>query len=156
MKKDFRTRNLLSEVALDPKFVEIHDCVILDGTSAELLPSHLPESPEERQKIEHILNRREVWELFEVSPPEPSPRLLCEAGNAVVEIWESRLKMRFPNRKFAVGFEYAPPVCEVYFFQALPWHIDAEAQAKANKSSHRADWRPKLDGAPWLSQKVQK
>ncbi len=153
MRKDFRTKNLLSEVALSPKFVEYHDCILIDGAPTDLLPKKDPESPEERQKVEYLVNRRQVWELFEVAPPEPSPRLLCGAGNTVREIWDSKLKVEFPDRKFVVYFEYAPPVCEISFFQALDWHIEAEAQAKANWNSHRVDWRPKLTQSPFLGPK---
>jgi hypothetical protein len=56
--------------------------------------------------------------------------LLCEAGNAVREIWENKLRTEFPDRVFVVGFEYAPPVCDISFFQALDWHIEAAARAK--------------------------
>ena len=153
MKKDFRTKNLLSEVALNPKFVEVHDCVLLSGSPEELLPKRDPASTEERQKTEYLLNRREIWELFEVPPPEPSPRLLCEAGNTVREIWQGKLRAGFRERKFVVYFEYAPPICDISFFQALEWQIEAEAQAKATWNSYRADWRPRLVRSPLVCPK---
>ena len=150
MKKEFRTKNLLSEAALNPQFVEVHDCVLFAGTPSELRPKEVPASREDRQRAEYWANRRDVWELFEVAPPDPSPKLLTQAGNTIAEIWESKLKAEFPDRKFLVYFEYALPICEVSFFQALPWHIEAEAQAKANWKSHRADWRPKLVKSPLI------
>jgi len=154
MKKDFRTKNLLSAEALNPQFVEVHDCIILASASSELIPMEQPKSHEDRQKAEYSANRRDIWELFEVPPPEPTPRLLCEAGNAVKDIWEGKLTSEFPSRRFVVYFEYAPPICEISFFQALDWHIAAEAQAKADgKRARRVDWRPKLVGSPLLPRK---
>jgi len=150
MKKRFRTKNLLSEAALNPHFVELYGCVLLAGTPRDLRPSEEPATKEDRQRIEYVANRREIWELFEIAPPEPSTRLLIQAGKTIAEIWESKLKTDFPNRKFIVYFEYALPICEVSFFQALPWHIEAEAQAKANWNSHRADWRPRLVKSPLI------
>jgi hypothetical protein len=153
MKKDFRTKNLLSQFALNPKFTEVCDCIVLADTSVELLPQKLLQTREDRQRTEYLLNRREVWELFEVPPPEPSPKLLCEAGNMLREVWESKLKSEFPDREFVVYFEYAPPVCDISFFQALDWHIEAAAQAKGNRKSRRVDWRPRLVRNPLLSPK---
>ena len=34
------------------------------------------------EKFEYLLDRREIWELFEVALPELTPRLLIQAGNA--------------------------------------------------------------------------
>jgi hypothetical protein len=153
MKKDFRTKNLLSQFALNPKFTEVCDCIVLADTSVELLPQKLLQTREDRQRTEYLLNRREVWELFEVPPPEPSPKLLCEAGNMLREVWESKLKSEFPDREFVVYFEYARPVCDISFFQALDWHIEAAAQAKGNRKSRRVDWRPRLVRNPLLSPK---
>src|SRR5579864_5178799 len=144
MKKDFRTKNLLSQFALNPNFIEIWDCILLTDSEVELLPRGPLETPEDRHRTEYVLNRRDIWELFEVPPPEPSPKLLYEAGWAVREIWEDRLKTEFPDRLFVVGFEYAPPVCDVNFFQALDWHIEAAAQARTDRGSHRVDWRSRL------------
>jgi len=150
MKKEFRTKNLLSPLALSPRFIEVFGCIVLEGGTSELLPQKEPESPEDRQKVEYVLNRREVWELFEVPPPEPSPRLLCEAGNTIRDAWEARLISEFPGRRFVVYFEYAPPVCDVGFFQALDWHIEAADQAKTSRGTHRVDWRPKLTSGPLM------
>jgi hypothetical protein len=68
MKKDFRTKNLLSQFALDPKFIEVWDCIVLADASVELLPYGPLQTPEERRRTEYGLNRRDVWELFEVPP----------------------------------------------------------------------------------------
>lgn len=143
MKKDFRTKNLLSQFALNPQFIEIHDCVFLRDTAAESLPKEGPTSEEDRQSLERLLNRRDISELFEVPPPDPSPRLLCEAGNMLRELWENRLKQAFPDRKFVVYFQYALPICEITFFQGFDWQPEAQAQAKSARNS-RADWRPRF------------
>jgi len=123
---------------------------VLCWYAAGFVTEAVPDSVEDRQRFEYLLNRRGVWELFEVAPPDPTPRLLVQAGNAIREAWEGQLKLRFPERKFVVYFEYAPPVCDVSFFHVLPWHIEAEAQAKADWNSHRSDWRPKLERSPLL------
>jgi hypothetical protein len=146
MKKDFRTKNLLSGFALNPTFIELHDCVLLADTAAGSLPKAQPQSSEERYKTEYVLNRRDIWALFEIPPSEPSPRLLCEAGNTIQEIWESKLRVKFPNRKFMVYFQYALPSCEITFFQPSDRQTEAEAQAKADPSSGRVDWRQDQGG----------
>ena len=143
MKKEFRTKNLLSQFALNPRFVEICDCVLLADAGPEYIPTSNPESKEARQKTEYLVNRRDLWELFEVPPSEPSPRLLCEAGDTIKEIWQSKLKVEFPNRQFIVQFEYAPPVCDISFFQPLDWQLAIAEQVKKDKGSGRSDWRPK-------------
>jgi hypothetical protein len=116
MKKEFRTKNLLSAVVLTLEFIEVSGCVFFAGTSPALLPSRTPESPEERLALESLVNRRDVLELFEVAPPEPSNELLYTAGTVIREAWEARLRLKFPDRYFIVGFEYALPVCQLTFF----------------------------------------
>ncbi len=144
MKKEFRTKNLLSQFALSPRFVETYDCVLLADAGPEHIPTSNPGSKEERQKTEYLVNRRDLWELFEVPPPEPSPQLLCDAGDMIKEIWQNKLKAEFPFRQFIVQFEYAPPVCDISFFQALDWQLAIEEQVKSEKGSSRTDWRPKM------------
>jgi hypothetical protein len=145
MKKEFRTKNLLSVVALNPEFIEVSGCVFFAGTSPALLPSRTPESPEERQALESLVNRREVLELFEVAPPEPSNDLLYTAGTVIREAWEARLRLQFPHRYFIVGFEYALPVCQLTFFQALSWHLEAAQQVVGRENNRwHADWRYRL------------
>jgi hypothetical protein len=68
MKKEFRTKNLLSELALQPKFVEVYGHVILADSSPGLWPTSESQSEEERYKTEYLLNRRDVIDLFEVPP----------------------------------------------------------------------------------------
>jgi hypothetical protein len=80
MKKYFRTKNLLSGLALQPKFAEVFGHVILADTSPGLWPTSEAQSEEERYKTEYLLNRRDVVDLFEVPPSDPSNKLLCNAG----------------------------------------------------------------------------
>jgi hypothetical protein len=144
VKKDFRTKNLLSEFALNPKFIEVCDCVFLSDTEEDLLPKERITDPQERYAIESLLNRRDIWDLFEIPPPDPTPRLCSEARTAVTEIWKSKLIVDFPNRRFMVWPEYSWPQCDVTLFQALDWHLELEHQIKTDQSFGRADWRPKL------------
>ncbi len=125
MKKDFRNKNLLSQFALNPQFVEVCDCVFLRDTVSDSLPKEVPSSEEGRWKLESLLNRRDISELFDIPPTDPSPRLLCEAGNMLRELWDSRLKQEFPDRKFVVCFQYALPICEITFFQGFDWQLEA-------------------------------
>jgi hypothetical protein len=152
MKKYFRTKNLLSEFTLNPKFIEVHDCVLLDDVATKLLPKS-PLSPDERHRTEYLLNPRDIWELFTVPPQDPSPRLLCGAGNASREMWDNKLKVDFPVRRSIVYFECAPPICDISFLHAPDWHIEAEDEAKADWNSRRGDWRPRLLRSPLLAPK---
>jgi hypothetical protein len=62
MKKDFRTKNLLCDFTLHPEFIEVFDCVFFAGTPPDSLPKAVPDSVEDRQRFEYLLNRRGVWE----------------------------------------------------------------------------------------------
>jgi hypothetical protein len=145
MKKYFRTKNLLSELALQPKFLELYGHVILADSSPSLWPTSESRSEEERHKTEYLLNRRDVIDLFEVPPTEPSNRLLREAGTAIRDIWQARLNAEFPGQNVMVYFEFALPVCEVGFFQAMDWQIQVANEVKsAGKHARRVDWRHSL------------
>jgi len=145
MKKYFRTKNLLSELALQPKFVEAYGHVILADSSPSLWPRSESRSEEERHKTEYLLNRRNVTDRFEVPLPDPTNRLLQEAGIAIRDIWQARLNAEFPERNIIVCFEFALPICEVSFLQAMDWQIQgAKAVKLAGKAARRVDWRHSL------------
>jgi hypothetical protein len=145
MKKYFRTKNLLSDLALQPRFVEAYGHVILADCSRSLWPTSDPRSEEERHKTEYLLNRRDVVDLFEVPPADPSNRLLWEAGIVIRDTWQARLNVEFPNRNILVCFEFALPICEVSFFQAMEWQIQAANEVSlAGKTARRVDWRDSL------------
>ena len=145
MKKYFRTKNLLSELALQPKFAEVYGHVILADSSRSLWPRSEPRTEEERHRTEYLLNRRDVIDLFEVPPDEPSNRLLCTAGIVIRDTWQAKLNVEFPNRNMLAYFEFTLPVCEVGFFQAMEWQIKVAKEVKsAGKAAHRVDWRHSL------------
>ncbi len=145
MKKYFRTKNLLSGLALQPKFAEVFGHVILADTSPSLWPTSEAQSEEERYKTEHLLNRRDVIDLFEVPPSDPSNRLLCNAGIVIRDTWQAILNVDFPGRNIVVYFEFALPICEVGVFQAMDWQIRAANEVKlAGKTAHHVDWRHSL------------
>lgn len=145
MKKYFRTKNLLSELALQPKFVEVYGHVILADSSRSLWPTSESQSEEQRHSTEYLLNRRDVIDLFEVPPADPSNRLLCEAGIVIRDSWQARLNVGFPSRNIVVYFEFALPICGVSFFQAMDWQIQAAKEVKsAGKTARRFDWRHSL------------
>jgi hypothetical protein len=154
MKKEFRTKNLLSELALQPKFVEVYGHVILADSSPGLWPTTESQSEEERYKTEYLLNRRDVIDLFEVPPPDPSNRLLCNAGIVIRDTWQAMLNVGFPDRSIIVSFEFALPICEVTFFQAMDWQIQVANEVKiAGKTARRVDWRHSLAKALGLKAK---
>lgn len=156
VKKEFRTKNLLSELALQPKFVEVYGHVILADSSPGLWPTSESRSQEERYKTEYLLNRRDVMDLFEVAPPDPSKRLLCNAGMVIRDTWQTMLNVDFPDRNIVVCFEFALPICEVSFFQAMDWQIHAAIEVKsAGKTAHRFDWRHSLAKALALKSKSE-
>ena len=156
MKKYFRTKNLLSELALRPKFEEVYHHVILADTSRSLWPTSEPRSEEERQKTEYLLNRRDVIDLFEVPPTDPSDRLLYNAGIVIRDTWQAMLNVDFPSRNMLVCFEFALPVCEVSFFQAMDWQIQVAKEVKsAGKTALRVDWRHSLANTLALKSKSE-
>ncbi len=123
MKKDFRTRNLLSEFALSPQFVEHDDCIFLaDGFSRESYSKWLSFYQDiglGKYAVESIMNHRHIPELFVNAPPESSRRLANEAGKALEELWRTKLKVEFPHRQFVVKYfpDEPPSVSEITFCQ---------------------------------------
>ena len=89
------------------------------------------ETLEDRHWTEYLLNRREVWRLLEVAPPEPWPKLLAKQVARYETSGRANSRRSFADRELVANFEYASPVCDISFFQALDWQIEAAAQAKA-------------------------
>jgi hypothetical protein len=55
------------------------------------------------------------------------------------------LNVEFPKRNLLVYFEFALPICEVGFWQAMDWQIQAANEVKlAGKTVRRVDWRHSL------------
>jgi hypothetical protein len=123
MKKDFRTQNLLSEFALSPQFLEYDACIFLtDGFNKESYASWLDFYDGiglGKSAVESIMNHRHILELFLNEPPEPSRRLVNEAGQLLEELWLTRLRAAFPNRDFVVRYfpDVAPSSSEITFCQ---------------------------------------
>src|SRR5262249_16340460 len=82
--------------------------------------------------------------------PRPIHRIGCyNAGMLSRDTWQARLNAEFPNRNIVGHFEFSVPVCEVSFFQAMDWHIQAASQVKsAGKAASRVNWRHSLAKNP--------
>ena len=123
MKKDFRTRNLLSDFALSPRFVEHDGCIFLiDGFSEESYSRWMNFYRGVglgKHAVESIMNHRHISELFVIQPPEPSRRLADEAGRLLEELWLSELRTAFPDRDFVVRYfpDEPPSSSEITFCQ---------------------------------------
>jgi hypothetical protein len=46
------------------------------------------------------------------------------------DTWQTLLNIDFPDRNIVVCFEFALPICEVSFFQAMDWQIQAPNEVK--------------------------
>jgi hypothetical protein len=61
------------------------------------------------------------------------------------DTWQTMLNVDFPDRNIIVCFEFALPICEVSFFQAMDWQIQAANEVRmAGKTARRIDWRHSL------------
>jgi len=131
MKKEFRTKNLLSEFVLDPGFVVEGDLVLLSRTESDEQIELRERLGLERWRIEMILNTRWAYELFVNRPEELSRRTAIQACQTIRDIWRSKLKLKFPDRSFFVMLDYdGPPydIMSVSFCQlegAPEWLISA-------------------------------
>jgi hypothetical protein len=116
MGRYFRSKHLLSEFALDPKFVEWRGCMLLkDGIDPEKLNDWQPGTSS--WVVESVMNRRDITDLF-INPPTAAPdELICEVGNLIRRLWKLKLKSRFPDRNLVVYFQYAPPIREITIYQ---------------------------------------
>jgi hypothetical protein len=79
---------------------------------------------------------------------------LCNAGIVIRDTWQAMLNVGFPDRSIIVSFEFALPICEVTFFQAMDWQIQVANEVKmAGKTARRVDWRHSLAKAFGLKAK---
>lgn len=63
------------------------------------------------------MNRRDITDLF-VNPPSAAPNeLLYEAGKFLEDLWSTKLKLKFPDKRIDVYFQYALPIIEITFYQ---------------------------------------
>jgi hypothetical protein len=107
MKKDFRTKNLLSDFALNPEFKVVGDMVLLSPSNEIRFGTY------ERWRAELALNTRWALDLFVLPPSELSCRTASQACEAVRDIWKARLKSQFPDREFFVLVHYDGPPYEI-------------------------------------------
>ena len=72
-----------------------------------------------KRAVESIMNHRHLSDLFVNQPPEPSRRLVDEAGGLLEELWFSELRMAFPDRDFVVRYfpDEPPSSSEITFCQ---------------------------------------
>ena len=123
MRKDFRSQNLLSDFALAPQFIEHDGCIFLtDGFTEESYSSWMNfyrGIGVGKRAVESIMNHRRISDLFVNQPPEPSRRLVDEAGALLEELWFSELRMSFPDRDFVVRYfpDEPPSSSEITFCQ---------------------------------------
>ncbi len=136
MARYFRSKHLISDFALNPEFIEWHDCVLLkDGFDEKLLRGFKPGDP--TKSVESALNRRHVTDLF-INPPTAAPaELLWEAGVMVRDTWTTILKTKFPDRKFELYFEFALPIADITFYQVT----DESALRKCEAVTHTYEIR---------------
>jgi hypothetical protein len=127
MKKDFRTKNLLSESALVPTFIEHNECVFLEHKFSEekyhMVLATAQRYGQSRSDVEFSINNQSICDLFLSAPADPTERLLKETGKFLQELWKSSLHLQFPERSFEVWY-YAsadyPLTSEITFFQKEP------------------------------------
>lgn len=124
MKKDFRTKNLLSESTLAPRFVEFDGGVFLaDNFSEEkyrMVSETAWRSGGNKSSVEFSINCQWICDLFLSTPPDPTPKLMRETGEVLRELWTTLLRDRYPARPFEVWYFVSadfPLTSEITFFQ---------------------------------------
>jgi hypothetical protein len=81
-------------------------CVILsDGFTEANLDAWWDRLKEKRVAIEHVLNHLHVFDLIPSDTSERDPSVYQFLGAAIVEMWASRVRELFPNRRFVVRLE---------------------------------------------------
>jgi hypothetical protein len=91
-----------------PDFVEYRGCVITsDGFTEAGFDAWWDRLKGDRVAIEHILNHIHVLDLLPNDRSELDPSVCQFLGAAIVEMWASRVRQLFPNRRFIVRLENA-------------------------------------------------
>jgi len=124
MKKEFRTKNLLSESTLAPKFVEFDEGVFLAERFSEekyrMMMETARQADGNRASVEFSINSPPICDLFLNPPPDPTPRLMRETGEMLRKLWMTLLKTQYPGRSFEVRYFVSadhPLTSEITFFQ---------------------------------------
>ncbi len=87
-----------------PKLVEYEGYVLHQGFSLESLRSFEERGGSDRCGIEAVMNHRHIRDLQYVGCPDTSLDKLELLGETMKEIYEAKLKVQFPDRKFSVAF----------------------------------------------------
>lgn len=111
-----------------PRFERIGHCIVRANIGPYALKS-LPDCPaEDASRTEAMVNHLHVLDLHGNVEIPPSELQLRYLGRTLKEIWETKLRIDFPDLRFAVEFNDEPGL-PLIDYQLTFWHIESSAVA---------------------------
>lgn len=101
-----------------PQFTEVDGMIFGGEVDAETVSGWMKNCGGNRQSVEATLNHIHILDLHYRGCPDASVERIVHLGNVLKEIYSTKLRAEFPDRKFAVEL-YEPPDKDLEQYQLL-------------------------------------
>lgn len=91
-----------------PQFVEIEGCVVMEGSTREVVLQWLEYCGGDRRAAEATMNHLHLLDLHGAGCPDATAPRLVYLGRTLKESYEYKLQRDFPAKRFCVEFDDAP------------------------------------------------
>jgi len=91
-----------------PQFAEVDGFVVYRGTTREVLQEWLESCKGDRKAVEALVNHLHLVDIHYYGCPDATPERLAFLGRVLKEIYECKLRCRFPGKRFTVRLDDGP------------------------------------------------
>lgn len=104
-----------------PEFIEFDGYVLRADFSIESLRSFEKGEPNDRASVEAVMNHLHIADIQHFGCPDASPDKLLRIGTALKEIYEAKLRVRFPSRPCRVSLFVPPDPADLMAYEVTFW-----------------------------------